>query len=125
MERLKVGDRAHQLALEIYRATEGWNDKVLSIQLRRSALSIPSNIAEGASRESRRDFARFVGIAFSSAAEVQYQLRLASDLSLLRPEHADYLKAEATMVKQMLWALLRALRSAERVEKESRDGKER
>ena len=75
--KLDVWDRAHQLTLDVYRATGSFpsNERFgLTTQMRRCAISIPSNIAEGAGRESRPDYARFLGVAIGSAHELDYQL---------------------------------------------------
>ncbi len=113
-ERLAVAERAHGLVLEIFRETALWSERILVFQLRRAVISIPSNVAEGAARESRREFARFIGIALSSAAEAQYQLRLARDLGLLSTPRHDALADELLQIRRMLGALLRALRRAQR-----------
>lgn len=114
VERLRVAERAHHLALAVYRATDGWTDRSLAIQARRAALSVPANVAEGASREGPREFARFIGIAFASAAELAYHLRFAEDLGILATERATALREETALVRRMLWALLQRLRVASR-----------
>ncbi len=111
-ERLVVAERAHELTLAVFRETNAWPERVLVIQLRRAVLSVPSNIAEGAARESRAEFARFVAIALSSAAEAHYQLRLARDLGHLPPPRHTALSDELEQIKRMLGALLRTLRRA-------------
>ena len=82
---LKVWTKAHQLALDVYRATKSFPREELyglTSQIRRSAVSVPSNIAEGCCR-SQGDFGRFIQIAAGSASELEYQLLLAKDLELL------------------------------------------
>lgn len=81
---LRVWEDAHALVLEIYNATRSFpNDERygLTSQIRRAAVSIPSNIAEGTGRGSDADFARFVQFAVGSISEVDYQLLLARDLN--------------------------------------------
>ncbi len=114
VERLAVAERAHALVLAIFRETAGWSERVLVFQLRRAALSIPSNIAEGAARESRREFGRFIGIALASAAEAHYQLRLARDLGLIPNARYETLLDDLQQTRKMLGALLKALRRTER-----------
>ncbi|MFV8379539.1 four helix bundle protein [Flavobacterium sp. LB3R33] len=58
----------------------------LTNQLRRASVSIPSNIAEGSSRQSNKDFARFLEIAIGSAYEVETQILISSDLGFITPE---------------------------------------
>jgi four helix bundle protein len=110
-EKLRVGERAHAFALAVYRETAHWSDRILMMQLRRCALSIPSNFAEGAARESQREFARFIGIALSSAAEAQYQLRFSHDLGLLPADRYATLSTELREIQKMTWRLLAATRA--------------
>ena len=58
----------------------------LTNQLRRASVSIPSNIAEGSSRQSNKDFARFLEIAIGSAYEVETQILISSDLGFITPQ---------------------------------------
>lgn len=60
-------------------------------QLRRASISIPSNIAEGSSRNSQKDFSRFLEIAIGSAYEIETQLLIASDLGFLKEENLNNL----------------------------------
>ncbi|HEX6837928.1 MAG TPA: four helix bundle protein, partial [Polyangia bacterium] len=83
---LKVWQRAHELTLAIYRATATFPSEErfgLTSQMRRSAASVPANIAEGRCRGSDADFGRFLRVALGSAAETEYHLILAGDLGLL------------------------------------------
>ena len=76
---LQVWQKSHELTLSVYEVTQSFpNDEKygLTSQLRRSASSIPSNIAEGCGRGSDADFARCCQIAMGSACEVNYQLLL-------------------------------------------------
>lgn len=87
--KLAVFHRAHQLAVDIYALTATLPAQErfgLQSQLRRAAVSIPSNIVEGCVRHSVRDYQRFLNIALGSAAELLYLLDLAGDLSLLAGE---------------------------------------
>jgi four helix bundle protein len=110
---LKVSEKAHRLALDVYRATKKFpRDELygLTSQCRRSASSIPSNLAEGCCR-SQADFARFVQIAAGSASELEYQLLLAKDLELLEVSEYQALTDAAEEVKRMLASLLSRLRA--------------
>lgn len=100
------------MALTCYRLTAEFpRDELYGItsQVRRASTSIPTNIAEGCGRSTDPEFARFLGIAFGSASELEYLLLLAHDLGLI--VHADYesLSAEVVEVKRMLTGLLRWL----------------
>jgi four helix bundle protein len=83
-EQLIVWQKAHQLVLGIYRFTESFPRQEiygLTSQLRRAAVSIPANIAEGFKKRSRADKARFLNIAQASLEECRYYLILAKDLN--------------------------------------------
>ncbi|MCC6526888.1 MAG: four helix bundle protein [Polyangiaceae bacterium] len=108
---LKVWAKAHELALGVYRATTAFPREELyglTSQMRRSAVSVPSNIAEGCCR-SAGDFGRFLRIAAGSASELEYQLLLARDLELLPPAESQELSERAIEVKRMLGAFLSRL----------------
>jgi four helix bundle protein len=86
---LKVWEKSHQLTLLIYQATRNFPSEELyglTSQIRRACSSIPANIAEGCGRQTGKDFARFLQIAFGSASELEYHLLLAYDLKLLSSE---------------------------------------
>jgi four helix bundle protein len=109
---LKVWHKAHQVALEIYRNTRGFPPDErfgLTVQLRRAAVSMVSNIAEGCGRDSERDFARFFSIAAGSASEAEYQILLAKDLGYLSDDLQHQLDDQVNEVKRMLNAFLRTL----------------
>jgi len=107
---LKVWQRGHALALEVYRVTESFPKTEqfgLTSQLRRAASSVPTNIAEGSKRRTRQEFARFLNIAEGSLAEVEYLLILCRDLGYLSAAVAAQTLAEVTEIAKML-SVLRA-----------------
>ena len=109
---LKVWQKAHGLVLDIYRHTKTFPSDErfgLTAHLRKSATSIPSNIAEGCGRMGEREFARFLGIAAGSTSEAEYQLLLARDLGYLGNEAYDHLNKLANEVKRMLNSLIQKL----------------
>ncbi|NLF65182.1 MAG: four helix bundle protein [Chloroflexi bacterium] len=111
--RLQVWQRAHQLTLAVYRMTESFPKHELyglTSQLRRSAMSIPTNMAEGCGRESIVELARFLQIAMGSAKELEYQLLLAHDLGYVQPDVYCSLNDETRQVQRMLHAYLGQLR---------------
>ena len=75
--------------------------------MRRAAVSIPTNIAEGHGRCDNSELAPFLNIATGSARELEYQLLLACDLKMLDPKKYDVLNAEVQQVERMLAALVR------------------
>jgi four helix bundle protein len=109
---LSVWEKAHDLVLSTYEVTRSFPGDErygLTSQLRRSATSIASNIAEGCGRGSDADFARCLQIAFGSASEVEYQLLLAKDLGLLDAGTYGRLSSGGAEVKRMLAALIKKL----------------
>ena len=78
----------------------------LAHQLRTSALSVVSNIAEGSARGGDAEFRRFIYIALASACELECQLLIARDLSFLVPEIHGPLDAACEEVRKMLWSLI-------------------
>jgi four helix bundle protein len=110
---LSVWAKAHDLALEIYRDTGTFPRTerfLLAEQMRRAAVSIVSNIAEGCGRGSDLDYARYLQCAMGSASELESQLLLARDLDYLPTDAASSLAARVEEVKRMLVGLMRYLR---------------
>ncbi len=109
---LKVWQKAHRLVIEVYRHSRNFPQDErfgLTAHLRKSATSMPSNIAEGCGRESERELARFLSIAAGSASESEYQLLLARDLGYLQPDVHRQLDDQVNEVKRMLNSFIRAL----------------
>jgi len=91
---LEIWKKSRKFCSEIYCATADFpvDEKFgLTNQLRRASVSIPSNIAEGSSRNSQKDFSRFLEIAIGSAYEIETQLLIASDLGFLKDENLNSL----------------------------------
>ena len=111
---LLVWQRAKQLAVEVYRATESFpRSEIYGItsQIRRAAVSVPSNIAEGQGRLSRGEFAQFLGNARGSLLELETQLEIAGDLSYLSQATQVQLQQHAYEVLGLLNRLLASLRA--------------
>ncbi len=109
---LKVWEKAHALALEVYRQTKdfpGEERYELTRQIRRAAVSIPTNIAEGCGRGSDADMARFLQIARGSARELEYTLLLARELGMLKGPAHETLAPRIEEVQRILYALIRKL----------------
>ena len=79
----------------------------LTSQMRRAAVSIPSNLAEGAARSTRKEFAQFVSISNGSLSELEIQAPIASDLSYLSPQHKLFVHLER--LGQLLTGLHRSI----------------
>jgi len=113
---LQVWQKAHQLTLMFYRLTASFpRDEIygLTAQIRRAAVSIPSNLAEGCGRDGDAELARFCSIARGSASELEYHLLLARDLKLIQSDDYPSLAEQVTEIKRMLTALIQKL-NAER-----------
>jgi len=112
--KLKVWDKSHHLALSVYKATNSFPSDErygLTSQLRRAAVSIPTNIAEGCGRGGDVEVARFLQIASGSAAELQYQLILSHELNFLDADDFERLTNKVLEVKKMLSALIQKLKA--------------
>jgi four helix bundle protein len=110
--KLEVWRRSHALSLECYRLTRSFPKEELfglSSQLRRAAVSVELNLAEGSSRGSDADFKRFVQMALGSASEVECQLMLARDLDYLKTEAHAALEVQVQELKRMLIRLSQRL----------------
>ncbi len=94
----------------------------LANQLRRSAISVASNLAEGSTRNSDKDFVRFVNIAKASLAEVETQLIIAHRLSYISDATLDQMQKDIVAIDKMLFSLRRALN--ERILKEVQAAKQ-
>ena len=105
---LRVWRRSHAMVLEIYEVTDEFPYEErfgLVSQLRRAAVSVPCNIAEGSKRIRPADYARFLNMAESSAAEIQYLVILSRDLSFLSNDRAAILLARIQVIARMLHQL--------------------
>ena len=105
---LVAWQKAMDLAKEIYRVTRGFPREELyglTSQLRRAAVSVPSNLAEGYSRNSRNEFHQFVGHARGSLAEVETQIEIAKDLGYVNANAAHDLLLMIGELGRMLTGL--------------------
>ncbi|MHA1568007.1 MAG: four helix bundle protein [Alphaproteobacteria bacterium] len=108
---IKVWRKAHELAMSVYRTTAQFPTEErygLTSQMRRAAVSIPSNIVEGRGRHGDAEFRRFLRIAFGSASELEYQLMLARDLGFMTDGY-DELANDVEEVKRMLATFVKKL----------------
>ena len=111
---LQIWSRSHRLTLTIYRITQEFpKSETYGIvsQMRRSASSIPTNIAEGCGSNTDKDFARFLDNSMGSASELEYQLILARDLEYIPKETFDTTASELTEIRRMLNAFIQRLRA--------------
>jgi four helix bundle protein len=102
---LVVWQKAMTLVSDIYRATRNFpKDELYGLtgQIRRAAVSVPSNLAEGHGRNSRKEFRQFIGQARGSLTELETQLEIARNLGYLPPANASELLSQATEIGRML-----------------------
>lgn len=111
---IKAWEKAHALALRIYGETLGFPPEErfgLTSQIRRAALSIPTNIAEGGGRGTDSDLARFIQISLGSASEVEYLLLVVKDLKLMDDDIHGELHGQVVEMKRMLTSFLKKLKA--------------
>jgi four helix bundle protein len=109
---LKIWNKAIDLAVDVYKATSTYpvDERFgLTSQLRRASVSIPSNIAEGAGRNSKKEFCNFLGIANGSSYEVQSQLVISNKLNLLNDELLSSLLAQIQELQKMNYSFQQML----------------
>ena len=112
---LKVWRKAHALVLNVRRVTvqmRGTDNAALRSQMNRAAMSIPTNVVEGTSQQSSREYARFVRFALNSTAELEYHLMVARDFRVISAASFESLTSQTIEVRKMLHGLLRALMTA-------------
>ena len=109
---LRVWREAHEVALQVYHLTRNFPASErfgLVSQMRRSAASVPANLAEGCGRDSDAEIARFARIALGSASELEYHLLLAHDLEFVETAGYREVTRRVAQVKRMLARLAATL----------------
>ncbi len=104
-KKLLVWSKAHDLVIEVYKATAKFPKEEiygLTSQIRRSAGSIPANLAEGCGRNTDGELYRYSCISMGSASELEYQLLLSKDLNYLSEETFTFLNENLLEIKKML-----------------------
>ena len=110
---LEVWKKADELAFEVYGATKTFPKEELyglTSQIRRSALSIPTNIVEGYSRRSDKELARFVSISLGSLAEIKYLLYFSGRLGYFKKDELDRLTAGYDILGKSLFRFYEAVK---------------
>ncbi len=110
--KLVVWEKAHLMALEVYRITKRFpKDELYGItsQMRRAAVSIPTNIAEGCGRGTDKDFGRFLQMAVGSASELEYLFLLSKDLDLIEREVYEEMESRIVEIKKMISSLIKSV----------------
>ena len=108
---LAVWQRSKDLAVQIYKTSSSGplsKDYGLRDQLRRAAISVPSNLAEGDERDTDREAVRFFYIAKGSVAELRTQLQIAFEIGYLERDVFERLDDECLQISRMIGALIKA-----------------
>lgn len=108
-EELEVWKLGCRLAVRVYQALKECRDFGLRDQMGRAAVSIASNIAEGAERDSKQEFIRFLHIAKGSAAELRTQVYIACEIGVLSSEAQKEFSGELKKISAMLHALIKSI----------------
>ncbi len=111
--KLRAFELADEVALLVYRLTASFpREKLygLTSQMRRAAVSTPSNIVEGCARESQADYLRFLNIAFGSLRELHYQVGLSKRLGFLPNQDFSLIEPKIIETEKVLSGLLKALK---------------
>ena len=111
-EDLDAWKRASRLAVRTYEVLHNCSDRSLKNQMTRAAVSVASNIAEGAERGSNPDFIRFLHIAKGSLAELRTQTYIAFKINILSEETRVELVGECVELSKMLHGLIKSLKKA-------------
>jgi four helix bundle protein len=113
-EKLLAWQKADEFAYQIYLATKVFPKEELygmTSQIRRAALSVPTNIVEGYARQGKNEFRQFVNIALGSLAEAKYLLGFSLRLQYLKPQTHKSLYDQAEEVGRLLWKFHKSLSS--------------
>jgi four helix bundle protein len=109
---LNVWQKSYELCLKMYRITAKFPNEErygLTSQIRRSGVSIPSNIAEGYGRKTTLDYIRMLYISYGSVCELETQILLAGDLGFIEKGELDTAKKDIAEIERMLKALIKSL----------------
>ena len=113
--KLRAFELADEVALLIYQVTADFPKEELyslTAQMRRAAVSVPSNIVEGCARDSQADYLRFLYIAFGSLRELHYQLGLSKRLGFLADKKSSAVEKKIVEAEKVLNGLIGALKDA-------------
>ena len=115
---LPIWQKAHSVALEIYKLSNNSEFKYdfsLKDQLRRSAVSVSSNIAEGHDRATNKEYCYFLNVAKASSAELRSQLFLVKDLSYIDEEQFEKLDIEIRSLNKMIGGFVKYLKQYNKI----------
>lgn len=110
---LQIWQKSMSMVTSIYQTTSSFPKSEmfsLTSQIRRSAVSVPSNIAEGFGRRSLGDYLRFLQIAFGSLFELQTQIEIAANLNYLQKTEFDQLYSQSREIERMMSSMIQKLK---------------
>lgn len=113
---LKIWPRSIDLATSVYRGTKSFpKDEQfgLTLQMRRSVVSVGSNIAEGAGRKSNKEFAHFLSISYGSLCELETQIQISINLNYIDRANSDPLMNEVNELQKMIYTMIKKLDTAD------------
>ncbi len=111
-KKIIVWEKSYKFGIQIYSVTKLFPKEeiyVLTSQLRRASVSIPSNIAEGSRKSTQKDFRSFLYNAYGSGAEIEVQIMFARDLGYISTEESNLLLSELSEIMKMLNALIQII----------------
>jgi four helix bundle protein len=117
-EKFEAWKAAHQLALLVYDITDRWPVQEryqLTSQVRRAALSVPTNIAEGAAKRGTKEFRRYLDIARGSLSELTYLLHFSKDRGLINETTMSGLDVLRNQAGRLTWGLYASLGRPKRI----------
>jgi four helix bundle protein len=109
---LKIWQKSRELTKKVYLITQKFPKEEkydLVSQIRRSAVSIPSNIAEGSGRESKKEFVRFLNISISSAFELETQIIISNDLGFVEEQEYNLVIEEINVIQKMIFGFKKSI----------------
>lgn len=116
-EKLDVWNKAVEMVTMVYAVTKSFPSDErfgLTSQVRRAAVSVPANIAEGAARQSDKEFCHFLSVAQGSASELETELLIAKNLGYLSTEDHARIYSEINLIARMLVGLSKSVRDRRR-----------
>ena len=114
IEDMDIWKKSIELVVKIYQLTSTFPDNEkfgLVSQMRRAAVSIPSNLAEGSARNTSKDYVRFLYISLGSISEIQTQFVIANKLAMINQQEFDEIRVNIANVKKLYLGLIKYLKS--------------
>ena len=111
-KKLRIWQQSIELVKEIYKVTKDFSAEEkfgLTNQIRRSVVSVPSNIAEGAGRNTKGEFKNFLGVANGSLFELETQLIISKDMNYLKDYNLNLLLPKIDMLQKMIYNLIKSI----------------